>query len=60
MATVKQRLEALERQAKIADDKIDRRAERVRFAGECMRGEHLDVFSRERIAAAKVMLASKL
>ena len=34
--------------------------ERIRFIGECMRGEHLDVFGLERIQEAKAMLASKL
>lgn len=58
MATVKQRLDAMERQAGLAGDKIDRRAERVRFTGECMRGLHLDVFSLERIKEAKAMLES--
>lgn len=60
MATIKQRLEALERQARISEDVIERRPERLRFIGECMAGLHLDVFSLERIKEAKAMLESHL
>jgi hypothetical protein len=57
MATVKQRLEELERRMK-PKNKGRPDPAKIRFIGECMRGEHLDVFSLERIEEAKAMLES--
>lgn len=59
MATVKQRLQALEQEIKPKEGQR-MRPERVRYIGELMRGERLDVFSLERIEAAKIMLESHL
>jgi hypothetical protein len=55
MTTVKQRLDALEQSMKPKSHGRPDPA-KMRYIGECMRGEHLDKFSIEQIEAAKAML----
>lgn len=55
--TVKARLKKLEQEIKPKEGQR-MSPERVRYIGECMAGQHLDVFSREQIEAAKIMLES--
>lgn len=57
--TVKARLKKLEQELKPKEGQR-LSPERIRFIGECLKGQHLDVFSLEQIEAAKIMLESHL